>query len=336
MLSSVPGPVSVVIPTFNRGDRLMRTIEALECQIDAPPFEVVVADDGSTDDTVDRVRSRVARSSLNLCLVPEPANTGPAGARNRGWRAAHGDRVLFTDDDCVPSPGWVAAMAAALAEVDVVTGPIAMAGGTRNTVGPFGSYLDVRDDGSFSTGNVGYRRSVLEQLGGFDEATFSYRRPRGVLHCINGEDADLGRRAMGIGARSRYVPEAVVHHDVAPSRFRSHLRSMRRLEGMVILVGRHPSERQRLGIGYFLRSVDKAVILFWAAAALSAARPRRQTSWACMAVAGAIYSVKCWEARPPARSLKERLATVPGAFVADNYALGVMVASSVHHRTLLL
>lgn len=113
---------SVVVPTRDRPDRLARCLLALDAQSE-PPLEVVVVDDGSQDEGAvagaigDRHRVRLVRST----------GAGPAAARNLGAALAHGDVVCFTDDDCRPGPGWVAAM------VDrVAAGADAVAGPTRN------------------------------------------------------------------------------------------------------------------------------------------------------------------------------------------------------------
>jgi glycosyltransferase involved in cell wall biosynthesis len=113
---------SVVVPTRDRPDRLARCLLALDAQTE-PPAEVVVVDDGSRDPAAvlaavgDRHRVRVVRA----------AGDGPARARNLGAAEAAGDVVCFTDDDCRPGPGWIAAL------VDAVAGGAeAVAGPTRN------------------------------------------------------------------------------------------------------------------------------------------------------------------------------------------------------------
>ena len=102
--------VSVVIPTFNRMDVLPEVLAALEAQVGAPAFEVIVVNDGSTDRTAEFLASR--SSSLPLTVL-EQENRGPAAARNRGVAAATGTRVAFLGDDTVPTPTWLAAHQAA-------------------------------------------------------------------------------------------------------------------------------------------------------------------------------------------------------------------------------
>ncbi len=106
---------SVIIPTYNRMDVLPEVLDALEAQEGAPPFEVVVIDDGSSDGTGEWLRQRTAGArspGVPIRVLTQP-NQGPAAARNRGVREAAGERVAFLGDDTVPSAGWLAAHAEA-------------------------------------------------------------------------------------------------------------------------------------------------------------------------------------------------------------------------------
>jgi glycosyltransferase involved in cell wall biosynthesis len=93
---------SVVIPTYNRLNMLVRVLDALEAQADAPPFEVIVIDDGSTDDT-----ARVMSTRPGLTFRTQ-ANGGPGRARNHGVSLAAGKIVVFIGDDTVPEPRFLA------------------------------------------------------------------------------------------------------------------------------------------------------------------------------------------------------------------------------------
>src|SRR3954471_18639687 len=99
--------ISVVLPTFNRRARLERVLAGLERQsVDPSCFEVVVVDDGSTDDTEAWLgRQAQRRFAVN---AKRQANAGPAKARNTGIAAAQGEFVLFLDDDVEPTPDLVA------------------------------------------------------------------------------------------------------------------------------------------------------------------------------------------------------------------------------------
>ena len=93
---------SVVIPTYNRLDMLIRVLDAFESQVDAPAFEVIVINDGSKDDT-DRVVSQ--RKGI---IFRTQANAGPGRARNHGVTLASGRFVIFIGDDTVPEPRFLA------------------------------------------------------------------------------------------------------------------------------------------------------------------------------------------------------------------------------------
>src|SRR3954453_23879096 len=110
--------VSVVIATHNRPGGLATLLRALEAQtLDSGRFEVVVVDDGSDPPVRLPDGVRILRHD-----VPQ----GPGPARNTGGRAAHPPLVAFTDDDCTPAPGWLAALVQAANGDDdvVVQGPL--------------------------------------------------------------------------------------------------------------------------------------------------------------------------------------------------------------------
>lgn len=110
---SVPAS-SVIIPTRNRPEQVVRCLDALAAQaIEPGSFEVVVVDDGSEPPlALDPARWAHA---FPLVVIRQ-SNTGPAGARNRGVSAARGEILAFTDDDCLPSPTWLAELAAGIRE----------------------------------------------------------------------------------------------------------------------------------------------------------------------------------------------------------------------------
>lgn len=93
---------SIVIPTHNRLDMLLRVLDALRKQVDAPAFETIVINDGSKDDTD---RTLTGRSDITFRTQ---ANAGPGNARNHGVRLARGKFVIFIGDDTVPEPRFLA------------------------------------------------------------------------------------------------------------------------------------------------------------------------------------------------------------------------------------
>jgi GT2 family glycosyltransferase len=319
--------ISVVVPTCNRAPRLLRLLDALARQSITEPFEVVVADDHSADDTVARARLAAPSLPFDLVVVVSDVNTGPGGARNRGWQVAGGELIVFVDDDCVPDPGWLAALVGGLDEADIAIGRTRPPDDQLHLIGPFSAFLDIGHDQSFSTCNIAYRRVVLEKVGGFDEAGFPWP---------NGEDTDLGLRAVKAGYRDQYVEGALVWHDVFASDFRAHFRRVERLEGLVALVARHPEARANMDATSFLRSVDKAVLIGWAAGVGLIARPRRVETKVLAAVAAGLYVWQFQKSHYRPRSAGEWARAVPLGFVADSRAVMVMIRGSIRHRTLLL
>lgn len=188
--------VTVVIPTRDRPESLAAGLRALASQDDPPAFDVVVVDDSSAGDLV--VDSP---DGISIRAVCRSGGRGPGAARNAGWRATTADIVVFADDDVTPEPQWLRSVVDAFNadDVAVVEGPI-----TTEAVSPVRNFLPVTAPGVGASGNVSYRRSVLEQLDGFDES---------LRHS---EDVDLAWRARALG-RMVWVAEAVVFHPAAPA-----------------------------------------------------------------------------------------------------------------------
>ena len=100
--------VSVIIPTYNRGSLIIKTLEALSFQtLTDEEMEVIVVDDGSVDNTVEAIDNWIANCPRkNFHLIRMESNCGRAAACNTGIRAATAPYILFTDDDCLPDPDW--------------------------------------------------------------------------------------------------------------------------------------------------------------------------------------------------------------------------------------
>lgn len=105
----MPPEFSVVVPTYNRLDMLLRVLDALGAQADAPSFEVVVINDGSKDATEATMQAEIARRRWNYPLeFRTQANGGPGRARNHGVTLATGRTVVFIGDDTVPESRFLA------------------------------------------------------------------------------------------------------------------------------------------------------------------------------------------------------------------------------------
>jgi GT2 family glycosyltransferase len=226
--------ISVVAPTYRRPERLRRLLDSLEAQtLDPARFEVVVVDDSSGDETADVLAERRASSPLRLEVRTTPRNGGPALARNLGWRVASAPLLAFTDDDCVPEPGWLAAGLDAMADegLGVVQGRT-----VATDDGPSGRWVVRRevptDSPWFEACNIFYRRDAFEQTGGFDEAIGWF-----------GEDTSAGWRVVDAGWRRGFAPDAVVVHDLEDRGMRWRVRHGFLERNLVALSFDHPSLR---------------------------------------------------------------------------------------------
>jgi GT2 family glycosyltransferase len=229
--------VSVVVATRNRFERLVNLLRALQRQtIDPTRFELVIVDDGSTDDTPRLLRSTAERLPFTTTVL-DGAGNGPAAARNRGWARAAGDLVAFTDDDCEPTPRWLEAglEAATTTRETIVQGPTSPIPDERDRLGPFARTKSIEELGPwFQTCNMFYPRELLVRLDGFDE------RFTGPF----GEDADLAWRALASGASTVFAAQARVHHAVEARGAIDFVRSGLRDPDEALVFKRHPELRR--------------------------------------------------------------------------------------------
>jgi len=320
--------VSVVVPTYNRSARLARLLDGLAAQEGVSDFEVVVVDDASTDDTSQLLARRASDLPFELTAIRQERNAGPAAARNRGWRTARAPIICFTDDDCVPTPKWLAEIVAAFDAADIVQGQTLPNPDQSDNWGPFSRTIHIDwEMGYYETCNMGYRRDVLEQLDGFDE---SFRHPFG-------EDMDLAWRAKRQGAASAFAPDALVHHDIFESSWRAAMKEVRRREGLVLAYKRNPGLRQQLGKGVFGGPTHLPTLVVALAAIRLGRRPRSGRRWALSAAAGAWYAyLMRYEHHGPRQGIWAWPAVIPAAYLVDLAQMAVLVRASVRYRTLVL
>jgi glycosyltransferase involved in cell wall biosynthesis len=205
--------VSVVIPTYNRVDRLRRVLDALAQQTyPSERFEVVVVSDGSTDGT----NGYLAEQPVPNLVSDVQENAGPAAARNRGVKLARGRLILFLDDDVVAAPDLVQRHVDQHAGHDgdlVVIGP--MLSPTGFAMSPWVAWeqamlvkqYTAMEEGRFQatfrqfyTGNASVPRARLLDVGGFDT---TYRRA---------EDVELAHRLHDAGLGFAFDPKAAGYH----------------------------------------------------------------------------------------------------------------------------
>jgi len=217
-MTTPPDPLVTVIVASYNGERFLReTLASLFAQ-DFDSFEAVFVDDGSTDAT-----GEIARSFPVRYIRQE--NRGPSAARNAGLAAAHGSLVAFLDDDDLLPPTKLSVQAGYLAahpEVGCVLGRQEWILEEGVEAPPLVDDLVFGLPGGIQLVTAMIRRSVLEQVGGFDE---SYRYA---------EDRDLLIRIREGGVRIAVLPEVVLHKRVhgsnltmAPPETHPMLRSLR-------------------------------------------------------------------------------------------------------------
>jgi glycosyltransferase involved in cell wall biosynthesis len=195
--------LSVVIPARNAGRTLRAQLDALAGQTYRGAWELIVADNGSTDAT--RAVAEQSGDRLPLTVVDAGNLIGSNHARNVGTSAATGDFVLFVDADDIVAPNWLEAMARAIDGTDAVGGFLertrflpkdaCLPGNERSdTLQPWPGFLP------YPIGaNCGVRTEVLRSLGGFDET-----------YNAGGDEVELFWRLQLAGYRLSFVSDAIV------------------------------------------------------------------------------------------------------------------------------
>ncbi len=206
--------LSLVIATRNRSGSLVRTLQSLMAHEARSTWELVIVDNGSTDDTRIVAEDFTARFPHSLRMVYEP-KPGLGNARNAGWRAACAPIVAFTDDDCYPSPGHVDAIVQCFAEdqslgyiggrillFDDTDYRITVQYSTKRAFFPPRSFIE---PGIIQGCNFACRRMALADVGGFDPWFGPGAR-------YNAEEVDLLARLSAKGWAGAYDPRPMVYH----------------------------------------------------------------------------------------------------------------------------
>ena len=210
---------SVVIPVFNQVAHTLRCLHALSQLPSDTPFEVIVVDDGSSDATPERLAA-----IAGVRYHRRAHNGGFIAACNDGARLARGELLVFLNNDTVPQPGWLDALADTFAEIPGTglagaqlrypDGRLQEAGGVvfrdgnawnygRHAAPDDPRYAYLREADYLSGAAIAIPRALFEALGGFDDhyAPAYY------------EDTDLAFKVRAAGHKVVYQPRAVVVHD---------------------------------------------------------------------------------------------------------------------------
>ena len=226
---------SIIVATYNRAALLDECLAHLAKQHYLPGDEVLVVDNGSTDDTPQVVTSHTSSFPVPLKLMHEP-RPGKSKAIAAALAAATGELVAFTDDDVLVDEGWLGALRGAMGDgtAALVGGPVAARWegrppswmtlddpryaarfSTPLAIANYGPTPMELGDRTAMGANLAVRRDVFEHLGGFAP---HLGKLRGTL--MSGEDDDLCRRVQALGLKTLYCPTALVHHWVPASRAR--------------------------------------------------------------------------------------------------------------------
>ncbi|MCG2716848.1 MAG: glycosyltransferase [Candidatus Marinimicrobia bacterium] len=206
---------SIIVPTYNRSGEVIDLIQSFNNQnFPHDRFEVLLVDDGSSDDTEKNVIELTSRSDFRLRSFRRN-HEGPGPARNYGMSQAEGEYFLFIDSDCIADESWLSNLARAVEaeKPDAFGGPDSV----LDSFTPLQKAIDYAMTSFLTTGgmrghskkklakfyprsfNMGIHRSLYEKLGGM-----------GTLR--HGQDLEFSRRIVASGAKVIYVPDARVYH----------------------------------------------------------------------------------------------------------------------------
>lgn len=237
---------SVIIPVYNGAAVIERCLDALAAQTISPRrYEIVVVDDGSRDQTPALVRAWAARRPAVTLRLATQENAGPASARNHGARLAQAPLLLFTDADCIPAPGWIAAFLGAFASADPPSAAMGAYRSAQRT--PAARFAQMEFEERYAlmaqhasidfvaTYSAAYQGDVFLAAGGFDSA----------FRTANNEDTELAYRLSAQGKRMVFVPDAIVEHE-HDATWRSYWRTkMGRGYWRAVVYQRHPGKAVR-------------------------------------------------------------------------------------------
>ncbi|PAX60496.1 glycosyltransferase family 2 protein [Brunnivagina elsteri] len=226
--------ISIVIPCFNATQTLPLQLEALANQEYSHPWEVIISDNGSTDNT-EAIAQQFQEKIPNLRIIGAATIKGAAHARNVGALAATGEAILFCDADDEVAPRWIEAMAEALAKYDFVAGCMECTKLNEKWVQKSRFFPQQSDDfpkyglmHMAASCNLGIKRSLHEKINGFDESI-----PAG------GEDDDYCLRLQQIGISLHFVPTAAIHYRFRDSFYGIYQQSYSYAKTEILVYQRH-------------------------------------------------------------------------------------------------
>jgi GT2 family glycosyltransferase len=236
--------ISVVVATCDRPHLLSHCLASLLWQrFDTSRYEIIVVDDKPSSCTRDIVTDwamHAKRSGPKVTYIPSNGPHGLAAARNRGWRAARGAVIAFTNDDTVARADWLQnGWNAFEHDVQAAWGHVVVP--YLNSSGEYERHMKNMERSEFTAANCFCRKQALQELGGFDERfELAWR-----------EDADLYFRLLGRANRVVHVASAVMTHPIRQASWGESLRQQKKVQADALLYKKHPElYRQKIRGSY--------------------------------------------------------------------------------------
>lgn len=307
---------SVIVPVYNRPDEVDELLESLSNQT-FKDFEVIIVEDGSVKTCKD-VCDKYADILVLHYYAKE--NSGPGQSRNYGAERAQGGWLIILDSDVVLPEGYLAAIDDSLQLCDAFGGPDA----AHPSFTPVQKAISYSMTSFFTTGgirggkakldkfyprsfNMGIRRDVYQQLGGFSKMRF-------------GEDIDFSYRIVEAGYKPQLIPEAWVWHKRRTD-FRKFFRQVYNSGiARINLEKRHPGTLKLVHLlpTIFTIGIIALILISAVGRALMHYVDRDQFYWMCFApwIPIILYSlIICIDSTIKNKSLKVGLLSIPAAFV---------------------
>lgn len=219
--------VSIIIPVYNDPDRIKKALDQLVIQsYPSDSFEIIVADNGSTDNTVKVIQEFCENHPNKVRLIIENNTQSSYAARNKGLEIAKGKILAFTDSDCIPDINWLQEGVSALKAENVSCG-----GGK---ISFFFSSDSPNIFEHFDSGRKLNQESFIKKAGFSATANFFIFREKidqyGLFRhdLISGGDYEYGRRLTSAGEKMIYIPNAIVKHP-ARSTYRAIIKKSKRI-----------------------------------------------------------------------------------------------------------
>jgi glucosyl-dolichyl phosphate glucuronosyltransferase len=227
--------ISVILCTHNRSRSLGKALESLAAlkMPASEEWDVIVVDNNSADPTRSVVEEFCRRDPLHFRYLFEPRQ-GKSHALNAGIAHASADILAFTDDDVAVEPTWLYELTHPLEDpkwagtggrvflpMDFVPPPWLRPDDPSSILGILAYFDPGPEPGTFPKrqppvgANMAYRKKVFSRYGGF-RTDLGPRPGRAVRY----EDTEFGWRLLNAGERIKYVPSAIVHHEVSPERLK--------------------------------------------------------------------------------------------------------------------